>query len=92
MRTFLELFARRGIVFLALMVVVGGVVMLNLDDRIGTLLIGVIFGLSGIGNWLVAEREHHARGLRKAMAVFLTLFGLFTIVVVVIKFIRGEQF
>lgn len=93
MRTFLELFARRGVVVLALIVAVGGVVMLNLDDRIGTLLIGVIFGLSGIGHWLVAERKgRYARVLHRAMGVFLTLFGLFTVVVVVIKFIRGEQF
>ncbi|HOT92638.1 MAG TPA: hypothetical protein PLJ78_17615 [Anaerolineae bacterium] len=63
MRTLLELFARRGIVFLALMVAAGGIVVLKLDERIGMLLVGVILGLSGVGNWLVAAREHYARGL-----------------------------
>lgn len=91
MRTFLELFARRGIVFLALMVAVGSVVALKLDERIGMLLAGVIFGLSGVGNWLVAARESHMRGLRRALAVFLMLFGLFTIIVMVIMFIRGDR-
>jgi uncharacterized membrane protein (UPF0136 family) len=91
MRTFLELFARRDIAFLALLLVVGPIVMFELDSRLGMLLAGVVFGLGGVGHFLAAEKETSTRGLQKALGVFLILFGLFTIVVMTIMFVRGEQ-
>lgn len=91
MRAFLELFARRDIAFLALMLAVGPVAMFELDSRVGMLLAGVVFGLSGVGHFLAAEKETSTRGLRKGIGLFLILFGLFTIVVMTIMFVRGEQ-
>lgn len=91
MRPFLELFARRGIVFLALLLTVGPIVALDLDPRLGMLLAGVVFGLRGVGQFLVADKQISGRGLQKGLGIFLMLFGLFTIVVMVIMFVRGEQ-
>lgn len=90
MRNFLELFARQSIVLLALMLVVGPVVVFKLDSRIGMLLAGVVFGLNGLGQFFVAEKQTSGQGLQKGIGVFLILFGLFTVVVMLIMFVRGE--
>lgn len=90
MRKFLELFARRGIVFLALLLAVGLVALLKLDARLGMLLAGVIFLLSGVGNFLVAQKESRGRGLRRALGIFLILFGLLTVAVMIVMFVLGQ--
>lgn len=91
MKRFLELFAHRRMVIFALIFWVAPFAVYDLDPRIGILLTGLIFGLSGVGNFLAAEKESTARGLRKALGVFLILFGLFTVAVMIIMFIRGEH-
>jgi len=73
------------------MLIVGPIVVFELDSRIGMSLVGVIFGLSGAGHFLAAQKENSARGLRKGLGIFLMLFGLFTLVVMIIMFARGEQ-
>ncbi len=90
MRTF-EFFSRQGVVFLALMLVVGPIATFELDPRIGMLLVGGIFVLSGGGHFMVADKEISGRWLRKGLGIFLILFGVFTIVVMLVMFIRGEQ-
>ncbi|MBN2388223.1 MAG: hypothetical protein JXB85_14495 [Anaerolineales bacterium] len=91
MRKFLELFARQWFFFLALMLAVGIPVTFDLDARIGMLVVGVVFCLSGTGNVLVAPKEIRWRGLHQGAGIFLILLGLLTIATMVIMFARGEQ-
>ncbi len=90
-RPFLELFSRRGIVFLALMLAVGPIVTFGLDSRIGMLFVGGIFALNGVGHFLVADKESFGRRLQKGIGIFLILFGFLTIVTMIVMLISGEQ-
>ncbi len=51
MRTFIKLFSRQGVVFIALMLVVGPIATFEQDPRIGMLLVGGIFAFSGGGHF-----------------------------------------
>jgi hypothetical protein len=86
-----ELFTRGEILFLALMLVVAPFVLYDFDSRIGMILVGVVFGLSGVGHFRASYKETFARGLRKSLGIFLILFGFFTVAAMVVMFFRGEH-
>ncbi|MBN1531363.1 MAG: hypothetical protein JXA20_01745 [Spirochaetes bacterium] len=81
MRTVLELFSRRVVVLLALVVFCGPVMYFDLDKRIGILFMGIIFFLAGAGQWVTISKESTkgVRGAGKVIAVFLMVFGFFMV-------------
>jgi hypothetical protein len=54
---FLILFTNHSIILLALFVVGGLMVKLNLDGRIGVFFIGIIFALGGAGNMVITGKD-----------------------------------
>jgi hypothetical protein len=93
MRTVLELFSRRIVVLLALVVFCGPVMYFDLDKRIGVLFMGIIFFLAGAGNWVTIAKES-MKGVRVAgrvIAVFLMVFGFFLVAADIALFAAGRM-
>ena len=77
---FLILFTNHGIVLLALFVVGGLMLKLNLDRGIGVFLTGIIFALAGAGNLVVIRKDTEdvscIHYLLYASSIFILLFGI----------------
>ena len=87
---FFGLFTHNIIVFVVLMVITGMTVELGVDTRIGMIGVGLTFGCSGIGQFLKANQVSNQQW-RKGLAGCLILFGLFTVVVMLLMFLMGES-
>ncbi len=85
---FLEFFTNRWVVIIGLIVAIGPVMELNLDARLGMLLVGIIFGLNGLGNLQIAKRDNSK--LRRVSGIFILLFGVFIILGMITMFALGE--
>lgn len=90
MERFLILFSKRGVLLLVLLVVVGPVIALHLDERIATFLMGIIFTLSGVGQFVVARKDSgYFRYLGFVIGTFVLLLGVFLSISSVLMFIAG---
>lgn len=90
MERFFILFTKRGVVLLALLVVVGPIIALHPDARIAAFLMGLIFAPNGIGKIVVARKDAGGiRWLGFALGVFVLLMGAFLAISAVLMFVVG---
>jgi hypothetical protein len=91
MRTFFTLFTRQSVVWVALVLVYLPVHQFGLDTRLGMALVGLVFGLSGVGHVLTAADEEPWGCLHRWVGGGLIAFCLLTAVVMVVMFVTGEE-
>lgn len=91
MRGLVGLFAKKLVLTIAILAVVGASVELDLDARIAMMLVGLFLGLHGVGLYRLAETETGIRRLQKSVGSFLVAFAFFMIVVMAIMMARGEE-
>jgi hypothetical protein len=90
---FLILFTNHSIILLALLVVGGLMVKLNLDGRIGVFFIGIIFALGGAGNLLVIRKDTEdvscTHSLLYTFSASILLFGVLVSISALLLMIDG---
>ena len=91
MRTFFTLFTRQSVVLVALVLVYLPVQQFGVDERLGMGLVGLVFGLSGVGHVLTAEHEGQWGCLHRGIGGGLIAFCLLTAVVMVVMCVTGEE-
>ena len=91
MRTVLELFTKKIIVLLALVVFCGPVMFFRLDTRFGIIIMGLIFSLSGAGHIMVSSMEavRWLRITQKSLGIFIFFVGTLLVAGSILMFVTG---
>lgn len=89
---FPKLLTRDWFLLALLMATVGMVEKFGLDDRVGMLIVGVLFGLSDVGHYRISQEEaSRMGGGRRVVSFVLIPFGVLWLATALILFARGEH-